>query len=93
MNKKETLGNIIKESRKNKGLLQVEVAKSTGISRNYLSDIENDRYVPSLKTFLRIAYFLELDLNLLSRMTEIQVKMGAEEKKLNQLTVVVEEKM
>ncbi|PHA39314.1 transcriptional regulator [Bacillus wiedmannii] len=74
MNKKETLGNIIKESRKNKGLLQVEVAKSTEISRNYLSDIENDRYVPSLKTFLRIACFLELDLNLLSEMTEIQVK-------------------
>ncbi|MGE6365168.1 helix-turn-helix transcriptional regulator [Bacillus paramycoides] len=74
MNKKETLGNIIKESRKNKGLLQVEVAKSTGISRNYLSDIENDRYIPSLKTFLRIACFLELDLNLLSKMTEIQVR-------------------
>ncbi|MED1557558.1 helix-turn-helix transcriptional regulator [Bacillus paramycoides] len=82
MNKKETLGNIIKESRKNKGLLQVEVAKSTDISRNYLSDIENDRYVPSLKTFLRIACFLELDLNLLSEMTEIQVKKEREEKSL-----------
>ncbi|PFI52431.1 transcriptional regulator [Bacillus cereus] len=82
MNEKETLGNIIKNSRKNKGLLQVEVAESTDISRNYLSDIENDRYVPSLKTFLRLACFLELDLNLLPKMTEIQVKRKRKKKSL-----------
>ncbi|WP_242488435.1 helix-turn-helix domain-containing protein [Bacillus sp. TH25] len=70
---------IVKKSRQNKKLRQIEVSKSASISRNYLSDIENDRYTPSLKTFIRLASVLELDLNLLTRMTEIQVKHHEEE--------------
>ncbi|WP_234929775.1 helix-turn-helix domain-containing protein [Bacillus mycoides] len=70
---------IVKKSRQNKKLRQIEVSKSASISRNYLSDIENDRYTPSLKTFIRLASVLELDLNLLTRMTEIQVKRHEEE--------------
>ncbi|PDY44525.1 helix-turn-helix domain-containing protein [Bacillus pseudomycoides] len=77
----ETLGMIIKKSRQNKKLRQIEVSKSASISRNYLSDIENDRYIPSLKTFLRLASILELDLNLLTKMTEIQVKNYKEDSK------------
>ncbi|MFI8709648.1 helix-turn-helix domain-containing protein [Bacillus sp. NPDC077411] len=70
---------IVKKSRQNKKLRQIEVSKSASISRNYLSDIENDRYTPSLKTFIRLASVLELDLNLLAKMTEIQVKYSGEE--------------
>ncbi|SFI26672.1 MULTISPECIES: helix-turn-helix domain-containing protein [unclassified Bacillus (in: firmicutes)] len=77
----ETLGMIVKKSRQNKKLRQIEVSKSASISRNYLSDIENDRYTPSLKTFIRLASVLELDLNLLTKMTEIQVKYSGEESK------------
>ncbi|PEY32686.1 transcriptional regulator [Bacillus cereus] len=75
----ETLGMIIKKSRQNKKLRQIEVSKPASISRNYLSDIENDRYTPSLKTLLRLASILELDLNLLIKTTEIQVKNSEEE--------------
>ncbi|MDZ5609660.1 helix-turn-helix transcriptional regulator [Bacillus pseudomycoides] len=77
----ETLGKIIRKSRQNKNLRQIEVSKLACISRNYLSDIENDRYIPSLKTLLRLASILELDLNLLTKMTEIQVIKGREESK------------
>lgn len=77
----ETLGMIIKKSRQNKKLRQIEVSKSASISRNYLSDIENDRYIPSLKTFIRLASVLELDLNLLTKMTEIQVNVNEEDSK------------
>lgn len=77
----ETLGMIVKKSRQNKKLRQIEVSKSASISRNYLSDIENDRYTPSLKTFIRLASVLELDLNLLAKMTEIQVNKREEDSK------------
>ncbi|WP_242259696.1 helix-turn-helix transcriptional regulator [Bacillus cereus group sp. BfR-BA-01311] len=72
---------IVKKSRQNKKLRQIEVSKSASISRNYLSDIENDRYTPSLKTFIRLASVLELDLNLLVKMTEIQVNKREEDSK------------
>lgn len=66
------LGALIKNKRKEKQLKQTEMAKALGLSRTYLSDIENGRYLPSTKTLSRIAIFINLDLNLL-KMTEIQV--------------------
>lgn len=64
--------NLIKEKRENKNLTQEEVAQAIGITRNYLSDIENGRYTPSFKTSIKLATYLGIDLNLLSRMTEMQ---------------------
>ncbi|GED35001.1 helix-turn-helix transcriptional regulator [Brevibacillus centrosporus] len=69
---KTALGNIIKMKRKEKGMRQNEVSSATDLSRNYISDIENGRYMPSVETLLKLAVCLELDLNML-KMTEIQV--------------------
>ncbi|MCX2736242.1 helix-turn-helix transcriptional regulator [Bacillus sp. IS1] len=66
------LGALIKDKRKEKHLKQTEMAKALGMSRTYLSDIENGRYLPSTNTLSRIAIFINLDLNIL-KMTEIQV--------------------
>ena len=66
------LGALIKNKRKEKHLKQTEMAKALGLSRTYLSDIENGRYLPSTKTLSRIAILINLDLNVL-KMTEIQV--------------------
>ncbi len=63
---------LIKKRRIEKNLTQQEVADKIGISRNYLSDIENGRYNPSFKRAIQLATLLEIDLNLLSVMTEIQ---------------------
>ena len=60
--------NLIKEKRENKNLTQEEVAKAIGITRSYLCDIENGRYSPSLKTSIKIATYLEIDLNSLLNM-------------------------
>ncbi|MED1016770.1 XRE family transcriptional regulator [Bacillus atrophaeus] len=68
----KNLGALIKHKRKEKHLKQTEMAKALGLSRTYLSDIENGRYLPSTKTLSRIAIFINLDLNVL-KMTEIQV--------------------
>jgi len=56
---------LIKQKRKEKKLTQQEVADAVGITRSYLSDIENGRYNPSFKKAIELAIFLEIDLNLL----------------------------
>ncbi|HEY8390662.1 MAG TPA: helix-turn-helix transcriptional regulator [Clostridia bacterium] len=60
---KKYLGQIIRNKRKEKKFTQKYLAKQIGLSRNYLSDIENGRYMPSVETLIRIASILELDLN------------------------------
>ncbi len=72
MNTKKKVGQAIKKQRLQKKKTQIEVAKSIGISRSYLSDIENGRYMPSVNTLIKLASYLDIDLNFLSRMTEIQ---------------------
>jgi len=66
------LNKIIKEKREELKLTQEEVAQAIGITRNYLSDIENGRYQPSFNTSIKLIKFLGIDLNLLPSMTEIQ---------------------
>lgn len=48
------IGSLIKEKRVKEGLKQFEFAKNIGISRSYLSDIENNRYLPSTKLLFKI---------------------------------------
>ena len=62
----KTLGELVKDARIIKGKTQTESAISLGISRSYLSDIENNRYVPSTLLLLKIRKELGLDLNLLA---------------------------
>ena len=73
----DSIGLCIQEARKKKGLTQERLATLAGLSRNYVSDIEGDRYTPSVKTIARLAKHLEMDLNFLKQMTEIQVREGS----------------
>lgn len=50
----------------------MELAEKTGVCRNYISDLENDRYTPSVKTLAKISKVLELDINFLITLSEIQ---------------------
>ena len=69
---KKTLGKIIQGKRKELGKTQSKLAEETDLSRNYISDIENGRYTPSIDSLTKIAVSLRLDLNVI-KMTEIQV--------------------
>lgn len=62
---KSALGLTIRTGRKSKRLTQDQLSSKTGLSRNYLSDVENGRYAPSLAALTRIAEQLDLDLNIL----------------------------
>lgn len=50
-----SIGKNIKKIRKERKLKQEELAKQIGISRSYLSDIENNRKNPSIKTIESLA--------------------------------------
>ena len=49
------IGERIKEARNSVRLTQVELARTTGLSRSYIGDIEKDRYNPSISTLQLIA--------------------------------------
>ena len=66
-----SIGDEIKRKRSEKNLTQDKLAEKIGVSRNYISDLENDRYVPSVKTLSKIASVLQMDLNFLLEMSEI----------------------
>lgn len=69
---KKILGSLIQEKRNEKKMTQSQVSNATGLSRNYISDIENGRYMPSAEALTKLAICLDLDLNML-KMTEKQV--------------------
>lgn len=50
-----SIGEKIRNARKNAGLTQSELAKKTALSRSYIGDIEKDRYNPSVATLQAIA--------------------------------------
>lgn len=58
-----SIGGKIKVLRKERKLTQVELAKKSNISRSYLTDIENDRYNPSVETLKAIANSLDVKLS------------------------------
>jgi transcriptional regulator with XRE-family HTH domain len=69
-----SIGDNIRVCRSKIGMTQDELAKRVGITRNYISDLENDRYVPSVKTLSKIAKVLNMNLDFLTEMSEIMYK-------------------
>lgn len=67
MDAKKVVGEKIKEARIKKGLTQKELSEKTGLSRSYISDMENGRYIPSVKTLLTVAKELKVNLNFLTK--------------------------
>lgn len=56
----ELLGKRISQRRHELGLKQCMLAEKSGISNNYLSNIENGRSIPSLETFADICLALSV---------------------------------
>ncbi|MBR2648933.1 MAG: helix-turn-helix transcriptional regulator [Sediminibacterium sp.] len=55
--------NKLKEVRKEKNITLQELADSAGVSKGMLSQVENNRTIPSLTVFLNIIKSLEIDVN------------------------------
>ena len=57
------ISNKIKEIRKQKNITIQELATKAGVSKGLISQIENNRTVPSLPVLMNIVQSLNLDLN------------------------------
>lgn len=55
-----TLGNRIRNRRKELGLTQPELAKKTRLTQGYISRVEHDVYVPRAATLMLLAISLDL---------------------------------
>lgn len=55
--------NRVRELRMNLGFSQEELSRRAGITRSYLSQIENGRYSPTGEVLLRLASALGVSLN------------------------------
>ena len=54
---------LIKEIREKKGITQEELSKKSGISRNYIAELENNKKNnPSFKTIYKIATALGVEI-------------------------------
>lgn len=52
--------NRIEEIRKERGVLQDELAKAMGVSRQTISSLENGRYNPSILLAYKIAKYFDM---------------------------------
>ena len=59
----EKLGNRVKFARENKGLSQEKLAELTGLSNNYISNIERNSSKPSIETLVHIANSLDVSID------------------------------
>lgn len=59
------IGNTIKNLRKGKGLTQGDLAKGSGVTQTYLSQIENNLKDPTVSTLKKIAEKLQIPLPIL----------------------------
>ena len=57
------IANRIKEKRKEKDITLQELAAEIGVTKGLISQIENNRTVPSLSVLLSIIKSLQVDLN------------------------------
>lgn len=57
------IGANIRSLREKRGLKQIELAAIAGISNTFLSDIENERVNPSIKTLSKLATALGIDID------------------------------
>lgn len=50
----KTIGQMIREARKKKGMSQKQVALNMGVTRQYITQVEADKYVLGIDTIRRV---------------------------------------
>lgn len=62
MNETKSFGASLRQLRKSKMLSLVQLSEQSGVSNPYLSQIENDKFVPSLEILRKLAVALDHDI-------------------------------
>jgi hypothetical protein len=63
----KSIGQLIKELRVAKRMQQYELAEKAGLSKNYLSEIENENADPSLRALRKITLALDVSMTQIFR--------------------------
>lgn len=66
MNETKSFGASLRQLRKSKMLSLVQLSEQSGVSNPYLSQIENDKFVPSLEILRKLAVALDHDIYMLA---------------------------
>jgi transcriptional regulator with XRE-family HTH domain len=61
-----SLGKEIRKARIDKSMSQQELSASTGLSQKHLSALECDQMIPKWPTMVKLALWLNMDLNALA---------------------------
>lgn len=80
-----TLGDRIREARETQKWTQDKLAEATGLSKSFLSEVENDKRTPSAGNVLRISNALGVSLDYL-----LKGETGKEEKERQPIQIPVE---
>jgi len=83
------IGNRIREKRKEHKLTQQKLAEMTGLSINYVGNIERANGIPSIETLVKIANALQISVDFLLQLDLVKVKADAiDEEIINQLKLM-----
>lgn len=63
VNESKKLGNNLKKIRTAKGISQGDISRELGVSRGFISNIENGKTNPTLSTIARLAKSLKVPIN------------------------------
>ena len=74
----------IKEVREEKNLTQREVSELTGISRNYISELENMKHDPTMEVMMMISLGLHVELAKLIAPEDIEIQQNIDREILKQ---------
>lgn len=71
----ELFGTSLRETRKRRGLSQERLAELTGLSTNYVGEMERGLKAPGLPVIVRLARALDVGVNeLLRAFTEVNIR-------------------
>lgn len=75
-NLSKSLGVLIKDYRKQKGLTQAQLAKLVGLSTRHIGKLEDGTYIPKLSTYLNISKVLDFEIEELKTLQKYTPRTG-----------------
>lgn len=75
-NLSKSLGVLIKDYRRQKGLTQAQLAKLVGLSTRHIGKLEDGTYIPKLSTYLNISKVLDFDIQELKTLQKYAPREG-----------------
>lgn len=87
-----TIGERIRYARKNKNLTLTELKEKTGLSTGNLSDLENNKSMPSANALIQLKKVLNISIDWILTGEEISLKTNVDTQSINNMNFILSEK-